>query len=285
MDPKEGRGDRALLPPRGFGPAPAGPPEERELAEARVAVTELEGLGIHVPPAIEQGLALYLRRIRQWNERINLVSAADVERLGRRHLIESFNILACRIPLSGTRLADAGSGAGFPGIPLALVEPDLRVLLIESVRKKAAFLSQVVDELGLAHPHGSAAGRVDSAGPPAGAASAGQPPVAPPPEPRVAVAAERAEALAATRGHHGSYGIVTVRGFGPLSRAVRECGDLVAPGGSLVAFKGSEPEREIREALGTIKAHGLVLTDIVPLRWGEGRLVLLRRIEADVCSS
>jgi 16S rRNA G527 N7-methylase RsmG len=260
---------------------------------------ELAGLGVTIGPATEHALAVYLRRVRQWSDRINLVSAADVERLGRRHLLESFNVLACPLPLSGGRLADAGSGAGLPGIPLALVKPELEVLLIESVRKKAAFLVRVASELGLGPPPGavtSGSSGSDEAAPGAGdlqgaggtaasAAPASATPAAAATPPRVIVAAERAELLAASPEHRARYGIVTVRGFGPLSRAVRECGDLVVPGGFLVAFKGSEPEREIREALGVMRARGFALTDIVPMRWGEGSLVLLRRKAEGECSS
>ncbi len=264
---------------------------------------ELAGLGITLDPATEEALALYLRRIRQWSERINLVSAHDVERLGRRHLLESFNVLACPFPLAGARLADAGSGAGFPGIPLALIEPTLEVLLIESVRKKAAFLSRMVADLGLA-PSSEAVPwpgpPAPSPGPPApspGPLAPSPGPLAPspgpehvgsaratsaegagpPPPARIIVAAERAEALALAPEHRSRYGIVTVRGFGPLSRAVRECGALLAPGGFLVAFKGTSPEREVRDALGAMKGREMALTDIAPMRWGEGCLVLLRR--------
>ncbi len=226
-------------------PLPAGPPREFELREAEVVGREISTLGLEVTAAAVQALALYLRRIRQWNERINLVSAADVERLGRRHLLESFNVRACSIPLENQRLADVGSGAGFPGLPLAVLLPDLEVLLIESVRKKARFLEAITAELGLG--------------------------------PRVRVAAERAEVLGAMPQHRGAYSVVTLRGFGPLSKAVRDCGALVAPDGLLVAFKGSAPEDEIRDALPAFRDQRFVLVDIVPMRWGEGRMVIIKR--------
>lgn len=278
MDAEKGWGAVWRSPPGGREAAPSGPPGARELAEALDVARELAGIGVTLGPATEHALAVYLRRIRQWSERFNLVSAADVERLGRRHLLESFNVLACPLPLGDARLADAGSGAGFPGIPLAMVLPELEVLLIESVRKKAAFLARVVSELGLAPPQGAEA---PTPGDPHGA---GRISASVSPPPRVIVAAERAERLAAFPEHRGRYGIVTVRGFGPLSRAVGECGGLLVPGGFLVAFKGSEPEREIREALGVMRASGFALTDIVPMRWGEGSLVLLQRKTEDRCS-
>lgn len=289
MEAERSRGDIHQPRPAAPPPAPSGPPEGRERAEAHDVAAELAGIGIVLDAVTEEALALYLRRIRQWSERINLVSAHDLERLGRRHLLESFNVLACPFLLAGARLVDAGSGAGFPGIPLAVVEPALEVLLIESVRKKAAFLSRMVSDLGLAQaaPAAQAEGVASSPLPAttvSGIVSGIVPQVpalpattAPPPLSRVAVAAERAEVLAEAPEHRSRYGILTVRGFGPLARAVRECGDLLAPGGFLVAFKGSAPEREVREALAIMEGRRLVLADIMPMRWGEGCLVLLRR--------
>ena len=278
--------------------APSGPPGSRERAEAHEVAGELAGLGIDLDRHAEEALAMYLRRIRQWSERINLVSALDVERLGRRHLLESFNVLTCPFSLAGARLADAGSGAGFPGIPLALIEPELEVLLIESVRKKAAFLSRVVSDLGLAPPAPAVPATAEAAAGAAAEAAAGltagaaaeatrarAQSAAPPLLPRVVVAAERAEVLASLAEHRSRYGILTVRGFGPLSRAVRECGALLAPGGFLVAFKGSSPEREVREALAIMRGRRLMLADIMPMRWGEGSIVLLRRKGEGECSS
>lgn len=262
--------------PASSAPVPAGPPGSQERAEVREVAAELTALGVRLDPATEEALALYLRRIRQWSERINLVSAQDVLRLGRRHLLESFNVLSCPFPLAGARLADAGSGAGFPGIPLALVEPTLEVLLIESVRKKAAFLARVAGDLGL---------DVTTVRGTSGAAGSGEARASSPLPARVLVAAERAEVLAASPEHRFRYGLLTVRGFGPLDRAVRECAALLTPGGFMVAFKGTSPEREVRDALAAMKRYGLVLADIAPMRWGEGRLVLLRRKEIGDCRS
>jgi 16S rRNA (guanine527-N7)-methyltransferase len=209
-------------------------------------VRELERAGLDVPDELAARLALYLHRIREWGRRMNLVSPGDLGRLARRHLLESYNILFNTPPgLMAGPLADAGSGAGFPGVPLALALPHLEVLLIESIRKKSAFLESAVNELGLGG--------------------------------RVFVAAERAETVACRAEHRGKYGLVTARGLGPLSRAIRWCAPLVALGGHLVGFKGTDIDEELGDALPAIVAHGLELADVVPLRWGEGRLVLLRR--------
>ncbi len=251
-------------------PPAAGPPDENDLAQAADVARELATYGVEPGPEVVAAFALYLRRIREWNDRVNLVSAGDTERLGRRHLLESFNLLTCPFRLQHVSLADAGSGAGFPGLPLAILCSDLEVVLIESVHKKARFLERIVAELGLENRTWGA--RHPDAGT-VGGRTAGDA------RPRVRVAAERAEVLADSPEHRGRYGLVALRGFGPLSRGVRQCAGLVQPGGILVAFKGNEPEREIRQALGTMQEHRMSLLDILPLRWGEGRLVLLRRAD------
>lgn len=218
-----------------------------ELNEAGAVTRELAAAGFHVPEGLTRAFALYLTRIREWSRHIHLVAAGDLERIGTRHLLESFNVLDCPLSLSGGRLADAGSGAGFPGIPLALLLPDLEVLLIESVRKRARLLARLVAELGLGG--------------------------------RVQVRTERVEDVAAQPEFRERFTVVTMRGLGPLPRVIPWCAPLLGPRGVLVAFKGASFEEELRQALGAIAAAGLELLDIVPLRWGEGRLVLLRRGE------
>ena len=218
------------------------------LNEAGDVVRELAAAGFQVTEAQLVIFARYLHRVREWGRRINLVASGDLGRLGRRHLLESFNIL-CHLPpdLAGEGpLADAGSGAGFPGLPLALLLPHLEVVLIESVRKKAQFLDRVVAELELGG--------------------------------RVRVEADRAEVLAVRPEFRGRFAVVTVRGIGPLSRAVRWCAPLLRPRGHLMVFKGTAAaEEELRLAMTAIGAYGLEFSDIVPLRWGDGRLVILWR--------
>lgn len=238
------------MPPEGRTRVPASDgvlariPQET-IEEAAAVVQELANAGLPASESHVAILAAYLHCVRERGQRINLVSSGDLARLGQRHLLESFNVLSWSLEPGLGPLADAGSGAGFPGLPLALLLPDLEVLLIESVRKKARFLQEVAGELGV--------------------------------KARVRVEAERIEALAARSDLAGAFGTVTARGLGPLARVVPWCAPLLRPKGHLVAFKGTGVEEELRESLGTISSHGMELADIVPMRWGEGRLVILRR--------
>ena len=90
----------------------------------------------------------YIRILLIWNEKLNLTAIRDPLEIIYRHFCESM-YAAVAVPVENGRLADVGSGAGFPGLPLKIVRPDLRVFLIESNLKKATFLAEVIRELGL----------------------------------------------------------------------------------------------------------------------------------------
>lgn len=113
----------------------------------RERLTErLAEVGLAVEPDAAEALAAFLGEILRWNRVHNLTAITDPEAMLRRHVIES---LALRPLLRGHRVADVGSGAGVPGIPLAIAEPDRHFTLIESRAKRAAFLRHVQGLLGL----------------------------------------------------------------------------------------------------------------------------------------
>lgn len=90
----------------------------------------------------------YLSLLLAWNDKVNLTSIRDPLEMLYRHFCESM-FAAIAIPLDRGRLADVGSGGGFPGVPLKIMRPQLDVFLIESNIKKATFLAEVVRDLGL----------------------------------------------------------------------------------------------------------------------------------------
>ena len=106
----------------------------------------LAGVGLRVDPAAATALSRYLGEVRRWNRVHNLTAITEPKAMIRRHVIES---LALRPLLVGHRVADVGSGAGVPGIPLAIAEPGRHFTLIESRGKRAAFLRHVQGLLGL----------------------------------------------------------------------------------------------------------------------------------------
>ncbi len=110
----------------------------RALGEFLIAVSDSQVLQIQQ----------YMRILLAWNEKINLTSIRDPLEILNRHFCECM-YAASTVPVEDGRLADVGSGAGFPGLPLKIIRPALQVVLIESNVKKATFLAEVIRDLGL----------------------------------------------------------------------------------------------------------------------------------------
>lgn len=124
----------------------------RTLSEERIAKLIEPYVGPDAPEGLYGQLSAYLDLLMKWNARTNLTSIRQPEEIVRRHFGES---LFAGIQLKprveeGATLLDFGSGAGFPGIPIQLLLPTVRVTLAESQGKKASFLREVVRTLGLA---------------------------------------------------------------------------------------------------------------------------------------
>jgi 16S rRNA (guanine527-N7)-methyltransferase len=169
----------------------------------------LAGLGLSgLAPDVRTRLIDHVRLLLAWNEAINLTAIRSPEAALREHVLDSLAAVPVLRGRALDALLDLGSGGGFPGIPLALVLPARRTLLVESVAKKAAFLT-------------AAAGIV--AGEPAG--------------PAIEVYAGRSEALAADRRHRERWPAVVARAIAPLAELSELALPLVAPGGVLVAWK------------------------------------------------
>jgi 16S rRNA (guanine527-N7)-methyltransferase len=110
----------------------------RALSEFQLAVNDEQVLQIQ----------RYIGILLHWNEKVNLTAIRDPLEILYRHFCESM-YASVAVPIESGRLADVGSGAGFPGLPLKIIRPDLRLFLVESSIKKIAFLAEVTRELGL----------------------------------------------------------------------------------------------------------------------------------------
>lgn len=172
---------------------------------------ELEACGVVLGPGERDTIDDHLRLLTSWNAAINLTAIVDPEGMARRHLADSLAAIPVILEGPHATLVDIGAGAGFPGVPLAAGMVNLRVTLVESVGKKAAFLRAVADLPGLAG--------------------------------RVQIRAARAESLAP-----GQWDVVTARAVGPLADLIELGLPLLAGGGRLLAWKRGDIGDELAAA-------------------------------------
>jgi len=179
-----------------------------DTAALRPALAEgLEQLAIPADDTSVDALLHYLTELERWNKTYNLTAVRDPKEMVTRHVLDSY---AAQPYISGIRIIDVGTGAGLPGIPLALANPDMRFVLLDSNGKKVRFLQHVVGDLGLHN---------------------------------VTLVQARVADYAADSG----FDTVVCRAFTSLAEFVADSGHLAAPEGRLVAMKGKLPRDELNE--------------------------------------
>ncbi len=111
-----------------------------------------EELRLHFPNLTEDQIQKFegLKPLyEEWNSKINLISRKDIESFNERHLLHSLAVSFLWKPFDGERVIDIGTGGGFPGIPLAILQPNVEFLLNDSIRKKVMVVEEVARELDL----------------------------------------------------------------------------------------------------------------------------------------
>jgi 16S rRNA (guanine527-N7)-methyltransferase len=168
----------------------------------------LDALGLD--RALADPLLAYVALLLRWNATYNLTAIRDPREMVAKHLLDSLAMHAATAPIAaaGGSLADLGTGAGLPGIPLAIAQPGLQVALVESNGKKARFLREAVRSLGLAN-------------------------------------ARAVESRIETFDAPGAFDAITARALATLPLILALGGHLLKPGGVLLAMKGVVPADEI----------------------------------------
>jgi 16S rRNA (guanine527-N7)-methyltransferase len=180
-------------------------------------------IGVRLGAAELDLFSAYHREILLWNQRINLVSERSSREIVVRHFLDSLTPATFLDRPEGA-LIDLGSGGGFPGIPLRIALPGLQLSLVEALRKKSSFLSQIVRILGLGG---------------------------------VQVIRERVEELTASEELSHRFDAVISRAAFKLPDLVRIAALFLKPGGQLIAMKGPDPREEMEGAERISEAAGM----------------------------
>jgi 16S rRNA (guanine527-N7)-methyltransferase len=169
--------------------------------------TAIDRLGQDFPEGAAEHFSTLLDELSHWNQRVNLTAIRDPEKMITGHLLDS---LVARPLLNGSRILDVGTGAGFPGLPLAISEPERTFELVDGNNKKIMFVQHIVSLLGLNNVKAVKARTEDYA-----------------PDER--------------------FDTVIARAVGPLAQLVNIAGHHVGEDGVFVALKGRYPAEELEE--------------------------------------
>jgi 16S rRNA (guanine527-N7)-methyltransferase len=188
-------------------------------------------LGLTLTQRQRQAFYLYYQELLSWNARFNLTAITDSEGVQIRHFLDSLScLLAIRDVQRGQSLIDVGSGAGFPGLPLKIVYPSLRLTLLEATGKKTDFLRHVVDLLELRD---------------------------------VTVIHNRAEQIGQDPLHREAYDWVTARAVAAMPTLIEYLLPLCRLGGHCVAQKGEDAAAEVASAEPAVLLLGGYLNRLV----------------------
>ncbi|AIQ66201.1 16S rRNA methyltransferase [Paenibacillus stellifer] len=210
-------------------------------------IRQLSEHQLNVSDAIDQ-FETYYRELVSWNEKMNLTGITDRDQVYTKHFFDSLS-LAFFVNLEKVEsLADIGSGAGFPGIPLKIAFPHLQLTIVDSLSKRISFLQHVCDELGLKG---------------------------------VTLVHGRAEDIGRLPAHRDHYDLVTARAVARMALLNEFCLPFARKGGEFAAMKGSDPIEEVAEASFSLKELRAELVKVesfkLPVEESDRHIVLIRK--------
>lgn len=200
----------------------------RQLEGMKQLEAALKRMDLPCGPEVLEKFETYRRRVLEWNEAVNLTAIKDPVEFEVKHFIDSLVICEDGRMRNASRIMDVGTGAGFPGIPLAIVFPEKRFTLMDSLGKRMKIVRELSDEIGLNH---------------------------------VEILHARAEELARKKEYREQYDLCVSRAVANLAVLSEYCIPFVKPGGWFAPYKTSAAEAEIREAGKAVKLLGGELKD------------------------
>ena len=185
-----------------------------------------------LPEATVNQLRRLIHEVLLANQQFNLTAVRDPDDAWVKHILDSLQALGISVLENARSLVDVGTGAGFPGLALAIARPQLEVTLIEATRKKCDFLKALVEKL----------------------------------EINAAIVAERAEVVGRDTAYRAAFDVATARAVGSLSEVCELALPLVHVGGQAVLWRGQHARQEVEEARGALAKLGGASEAIVPYR-------------------
>jgi 16S rRNA (guanine527-N7)-methyltransferase len=187
---------------------------------------------LHITGRQVMSFATFEKELLEWNQKFNLTAIRDVESIRTKHFLDSLSCVLAWRSAPPQHLIDVGTGAGFPGIPLKIIYPTMKLTLVESVGKKAIFCQHIVRVLGLEH---------------------------------VDVIQSRAEDLGRDAGHREKYDWAVARAVANLNVLSEYLVPLVKIGGAVLAQKGESGPAEAQSAEHAMKVLGGKLKQLIPV--------------------
>jgi 16S rRNA (guanine527-N7)-methyltransferase len=212
-------------------------------------LTEHEGaLNLKFTPEQTANFQTYMELLVEWNEKINLTAITEPKEVAVKHFLDSLTVLNAVNIKSGSRVIDVGTGAGFPGIPLKIMRPDMELTLLDSLNKRLIFLKEVCTAL-----------KIDAS-----------------------LVHARAEEGGRQKQLREKFDIATARAVAPLNLLCEYCLPFLKVGGLFVAMKGPNCTDEVKNAKKAISLLGCELTEqkelVLPDNSGR-TLILIKKIK------
>lgn len=193
------------------------------LENREILIDGLKELELNASEEVVDKLQLFMKIMLEWNEKINLTAITEEREIYIKHFLDSATCLSTGYIKKGMRAIDVGSGAGFPGIPIKLLEPGIEMTLLDSLNKRISYLNEAVAKLDLK---------------------------------KVRTVHARAEEGGSSKEHRESYDIALSRAVAAMNVLCEYCIPFIKVGGFFVCQKGPDADEELKEAGNAIKLLG-----------------------------